>query len=124
MPSSEFRGSAIRWRRRGRVTGRPWSVTSSISASMATTCRRSATGAGRREHDGPPDHGMTEARPDLNVLALNSGSSSLKFGLYRVGSSRTQMLLSGEAEAIGEGNSKFHAQDAHEDTLVSETASI
>jgi acetate kinase len=67
---------------------------------------------------------MTEARPDLNVLALNSGSSSLKFGLYRVGSSRTQMLLSGEAEAIGERNSKFHAQDAHEDTLLSETASI
>jgi acetate kinase len=45
---------------------------------------------------------MTDARPELNVLALNSGSSSLKFGLYRVGSSRTQILLSGEAEAIGE----------------------
>ena len=35
-----------------------------------------------------------------NVLALNSGSSSLKFGLYRVGASRTDMLLSGEAESI------------------------
>jgi acetate kinase len=67
---------------------------------------------------------MTEARPDLNVLALNSGSSSLKFGLHRVGSSRTQMLLSGEAEAIGEENSKFHAEDAHEDALHCETVPI
>jgi len=40
----------------------------------------------------------------LNVLALNSGSSSLKFGLYRVASSRTEMPLSGEAESIGEKN--------------------
>jgi acetate kinase len=55
---------------------------------------------------------MTDARSDLNVLALNSGSSSLKFGLYRVGFSRTQMLLSGEAEAIGEKKSKFRAPNA------------
>ena len=38
----------------------------------------------------------------LNVLALNSGSSSLKFGLYRVGSSQADLLLSGEAEASGD----------------------
>ena len=38
-------------RRRRRATGRRWSVTSSISASMARTCRRSGTGAGRREHN-------------------------------------------------------------------------
>jgi acetate kinase len=38
---------------------------------------------------------------DTNIiLALNSGSSSLKFGLYRVGSSNAEMLMSGEAEAI------------------------
>jgi acetate kinase len=67
---------------------------------------------------------MTGGRPELNVLALNSGSSSLKFGLYRVGSSRTQILLSGEAEAIGEENSKFHAQDAHEDALLCELVPI
>jgi acetate kinase len=60
----------------------------------------------------------------LNVLALNSGSSSLKFGLYRVGSSHTQILLSGEAEAIGAENSKFHAQDAHDDALLCETIPI
>jgi acetate kinase len=37
----------------------------------------------------------------VNILALNSGSSSLKFGLYCVESSRIEMLLSGEAESIG-----------------------
>jgi acetate kinase len=34
----------------------------------------------------------------LNILALNSGSSSLKFGLYRVTSAQTEMLFSDEAE--------------------------
>ncbi|MFZ3323820.1 MAG: acetate/propionate family kinase [Usitatibacter sp.] len=37
----------------------------------------------------------------LNVLALNSGSSSLKFGLYRVGPSQAQALFSGEDESTG-----------------------
>jgi acetate kinase len=36
------------------------------------------------------------------VLALNSGSSSLKFGLYRIEASISKILLSGEAESIGE----------------------
>src|ERR1700732_2822234 len=67
---------------------------------------------------------MTDARPELNVLALNSGSSSLKFGLYRVGSFRTKMLLSGEAESIGEKNAKFYAQDSSETALLSDTVSI
>ena len=58
------------------------------------------------------------------MLALNSGSSSLKFGLYRVGSSQTEMLLSGEAESIGGKESKFHAQDSRGNTLLSETGSI
>ncbi len=35
----------------------------------------------------------------LTVLALNSGSSSLKFGLYDVGASDVTVLLSGEVEA-------------------------
>jgi acetate kinase len=37
------------------------------------------------------------------VLALNSGSSSLKFGLYQVDSSRADALLEGEEDAAGEG---------------------
>lgn len=36
---------------------------------------------------------MNDAGPGLNILALNSGCSSLKFELHRVGSSRTEMLL-------------------------------
>ncbi len=47
-----------------------------------------------------------------SVLALNSGSSSLKFGVYDVGPSQTEMLISGEAEAIGGPDSRFHAVDA------------
>jgi acetate kinase len=43
----------------------------------------------------------------LNVLALNSGSSSLKFGLYGVSPSQTELVFSGEAEAIGEADSRL-----------------
>jgi acetate kinase len=67
---------------------------------------------------------MTDAEPGKTILALNSGSSSLKFGLYQVGSARTDMLLSGEAESIGDNDGKFSANDQHGNTLLSETVSI
>ncbi len=67
---------------------------------------------------------MTVSHADLNVLALNSGSSSLKFGLYRVGASQTVVLLSGEVESIGDAEGKIHAQDAPGDVLLSEATSI
>jgi len=67
---------------------------------------------------------MTNAAADLPILALNSGSSSLKFGLYRVGSSRIEMLLSGEVEAIGAADGKFHARDSRGNPLLSETGAI
>ena len=67
---------------------------------------------------------MTNAEPLLNVLALNSGSSSLKFGLYGVGSSRIERLLSGEAESIGDKSGKFHANDSHGNALLSESSTI
>lgn len=63
-------------------------------------------------------------RPELKVLALNSGSSSLKFGLYRVGPSRTDLLVSGEAEGIGEAKGRFHARDSQGNSLLSEAMSI
>jgi acetate kinase len=44
---------------------------------------------------------MTSAPARSMVLALNSGSSSLKFGLYRTESSIPKMLLSGAVESIG-----------------------
>jgi acetate kinase len=55
----------------------------------------------------PPD---PAALPDLTVLALNSGSSSLKFGLYRVGPGRITAALTGEAQAIGEPNGGLSAR--------------
>ena len=67
---------------------------------------------------------MTDAESPLNVLALNSGSSSLKFGLYSVGSSRIERLLSGEAEAIGDQSGRCHAEDACGNVLLCEKGSI
>jgi acetate kinase len=63
---------------------------------------------------------MTAASPS-NILALNSGSSSLKFGLYCVGSSWIERLVSGEAEADGDEKVKFHAEDRRGNVLLSET---
>jgi acetate kinase len=65
---------------------------------------------------------MTSAGP--SVLALNSGSSSLKFGLYQVESSIPKVLLSGEAESIGDRQGKFWAKDANDKPLVSEAANF
>jgi acetate kinase len=53
----------------------------------------------------------THIASELVVLALNSGSSSLKFGLYCVGPAKAGVLLTHEAEAIGGEGSQFHAED-------------
>lgn len=44
------------------------------------------------------------ASSDGPILALNSGSSSLKFGIYRRGVTDEEPLLTGSAEGIGRGN--------------------
>src|SRR5271163_4580126 len=67
---------------------------------------------------------MAHTESQLNVLALNSGSSSLKFGLYGVGPSRIERLLSGEAESIGDKSTKCGAEDSHGSVLLSETGPI
>jgi len=59
-----------------------------------------------------------------HVLALNSGSSSLKFGLYRVAGDALECLLDGEAEGIAKPGASFHAQDAQGLSLVHETAPL
>jgi acetate kinase len=59
-----------------------------------------------------------------SVLALNSGSSSLKFGLYRVGPARTDVLLSGEVESIGSDDAEVRAQDSRANVVLLESASI
>ncbi len=51
------------------------------------------------------------------ILALNSGSSSLKFGVYSVDAARTRLLLSGEAELGGGKEGTLHVRDAHGRTL-------
>ena len=93
---------------------------------MVRTCRRSATGVGTCEFDLSTRCEMTDAEPALPILALNSGSSSLKFGLYRVGSARVEALLSGEAESVGDKEGKFVARDSRNDMrwLLSETACV
>jgi acetate kinase len=58
------------------------------------------------------------------MLALNSGSSSLKFGLYRVGPSRTEVLLSGEAQSIGDKTGKFDVRTSRGNIVLSETLAI
>ena len=54
----------------------------------------------------------------MHLLALNSGSSSLKFGLYRVSSASIVCLLSGAAEGVGDVTGSFHATNARGDTLL------
>jgi acetate kinase len=67
--------------------------------------------------------GVTDA-DEAVVLALNSGSSSLKFGLYRVGSTQTEMLFSGEAESIGGETGDFQARDSAGNTLLAEKSPL
>jgi acetate kinase len=53
------------------------------------------------------------ARNDGPILALNSGSSSLKFGIYRPGTADEEPVLTGSADGIGRDNGSFriHSSD-------------
>jgi acetate kinase len=53
------------------------------------------------------------ARNDGPILALNSGSSSLKFGIYRPGAADEEPLLTGSADGIGResGSFRIHSSD-------------
>ena len=48
----------------------------------------------------------------MHILALNRGSSSLKFGLYRVSRGVSECLLSDEDEGLGAVGAVFRAADA------------
>src|SRR5579863_5556439 len=67
---------------------------------------------------------MPGADPAATVLALNSGSSSLKFGVYRAGPAGAEVLLSGEAEAIGGGAGGFSVRDAAGSVLSTEATAF
>jgi len=52
------------------------------------------------------------------ILVLNSGSSSLKFGVYCRGASDEEALLTGSADGIGHGNGTLHIRAADGTSLV------
>ena len=60
--------------------------------------------------------------PGELVLAVNSGSSSLKFGLYQhpVGDCNPQLLLAGGASGIGHANGRLQIKDAAGAVLLDE----
>jgi acetate kinase len=80
----------------------------------ASTRKRFETG------NGPDNQVHTSPRKDDLILALNSGSSSLKFGIYSSGSSDSdeQPLLSGSAEGIGHNNGSLHIRSSDGKALV------
>jgi acetate kinase len=51
------------------------------------------------------------------ILTINSGSSSIKFGMYRMGGSETRMS-SGSVAGIGLGTGMFRVRDADEKMMV------
>ena len=67
---------------------------------------------------------MSSTPSEFIALALNSGSSSLKFGLYRVSASGADTLFTGIAELIGEPGSQFQVRDSQGNALVHDRATI
>jgi len=58
------------------------------------------------------------AGKDGLILVLNSGSSSLKFGIYRRGTSDEEPVLTGSAEGIGRGNGTLNIRSSDGKPLV------
>ena len=67
---------------------------------------------------------MTKSSGETIVLTLNSGSSSLKFGLYRATATQTEMLLTGEADSIGTDTGQFRVTDARGHAQTTNKVSI
>jgi acetate kinase len=59
-----------------------------------------------------------------NILALNCGSSSLKFGMYNVRSGDASLLCEGEAEEIGSGHGQFWFRHTTEEAKCKQTLAI
>jgi acetate kinase len=58
------------------------------------------------------------AGKDNLILALNSGSSSLKFGIYYRGATGEEPLLTGSAEGIGQSNGSLHIRSSDAKPLI------
>ena len=52
------------------------------------------------------------AKKDGPILALNSGSSSLKFGIFLPGATDEEPLLSGSADGIGRDNGSLRIRSS------------
>jgi len=61
---------------------------------------------------------------DEAILVINTGSSSLKIGLYIEQNGQEQVLLDGSADGIGRSSGKFEVKDAQGRTLRSENLSF
>ncbi len=57
-------------------------------------------------------------RTDDLILVLNSGSSSLKFGIYRRSEKDEEPLLTGSANGVGRRNGTFHIRSSDGNLLV------
>jgi acetate kinase len=55
---------------------------------------------------------------DGPILVINSGSSSLKFGIYRLGATDEEPLLTGSAEGIGRGNGTLQIRSFDGTSLI------
>jgi acetate kinase len=55
----------------------------------------------------------------MRVLTINSGSSSVKFGLFEIGQAE-KLVLSGSLERIGLRASVFQVDDAHGKPIIDE----
>jgi acetate kinase len=60
----------------------------------------------------------------LAVLVLNSGSSSIKFGIYETGGNQRTKLIEGAVDGIGTDLGKFWIKDAEGKKLVDETPAL
>ena len=67
-----------------------------------------------------------DGRREEIVLAVNSGSSSLKFGLYRhpPGDCNPQLQLAGGASGIGHANGRLQIEDASGKSLLDEAYTL
>src|SRR5208282_4264998 len=60
----------------------------------------------------------TLAEKDDPILVLNSGSSSLKFGIYHRGRADEEPLLTGSADGIGRSNGTFSVRSSNGEPLT------
>ena len=62
--------------------------------------------------------------PSLPVLVLNSGSSSIKFSVYRTGEGEPKKLLEGAVDGIGTDQGEFWIKDAKGKKVIDETPAL